>query len=95
MRSARLLRGDRHEAIRLMPRYYFDELRYQKATAFIADFNAPSIRLHEKLGFRRGGQLRRMAYTRGQYHDQLAFGQLAEEFRALHDDRAADESNPI
>jgi RimJ/RimL family protein N-acetyltransferase len=86
-------RGYASEAIRVMLRYYFDELRYQKVTAFIADFNAPSIRLHERLGFRREGQLRRMAYTRGQYHDQLVFGQLAEEFRAVHDDRSPSESN--
>jgi RimJ/RimL family protein N-acetyltransferase len=88
-------RGYASEAIHLVLSYYFDELRYQKATGFIAEFNAPSIRLHQRLGFRQEGQLRRMAYTRGQYHDQLVFGQLADEFRALHDDRSSNASNPI
>ena len=39
------------EAIRLVLRYYFHELRYQKATIQIFAFNTPSVRLHEKLGF--------------------------------------------
>jgi RimJ/RimL family protein N-acetyltransferase len=38
------------------------------------------IRLHERLGFRREGCLRRMIYTDGQYFDDLIFGLTAEEF---------------
>ncbi len=61
-------------------RYFFDELRYQKATVTVYSFNVASIRLHEKLGFQREGQIRRTVYTRGQYFDELFYGMTCEEF---------------
>ncbi len=73
--------GFAHEAIGLMLRYYFHELRYQKASAQVFAFNAPSIALHEKMGFTLEGRLRRMAYTNGAFHDVLVYGLLAEEFK--------------
>ena len=74
--------GYASEAIRLLLAYYFRELRYQKVTAHVYSFNEPSIRLHEKLGFRLEGRLRRMVYTDSAYHDELVFGLTAEEFEA-------------
>lgn len=68
------------EAITLVLRYYFRELGYQKVNVQVYDFNEPSIRLHESLGFQREGQLRRMIYTGGTYHDDLLYGLTAEEF---------------
>jgi RimJ/RimL family protein N-acetyltransferase len=68
------------EAIKIVLRYYFRELRYQKVTSQIYSFNEPSLRLHEKLGFVREGRLRRMVYTNGQFYDQLMFGMTCEEF---------------
>lgn len=61
-------------------RYYFRELRYQKCTAIVYDFNEPSQRLHESLGFIKEGRLRRMGRVDGEYHDFLMYGILAEEF---------------
>jgi RimJ/RimL family protein N-acetyltransferase len=72
--------GYASEAITLVLRYYFRELGYQKVTVHIYDFNEPSIRLHERLGFQHEGQLRRMIYTDGTYHDDLLYGLTAEEF---------------
>ncbi len=81
--------GSRHrrkgyaaEAIRLVLRYYFEELRYQKVTVEVYAFNEASIRLHERQGFTLEGRLRRMVYTGGSYHDVLLFGLTAEEFAA-------------
>jgi RimJ/RimL family protein N-acetyltransferase len=71
------------EALILVLRYYFEELDYQKVNATVNDFNEPSIRLHEKLGFTREGQLRRMGYTNGRYFDQLIYGMTGEEFAHL------------
>jgi RimJ/RimL family protein N-acetyltransferase len=68
------------EAIGLVLRHYFDELRYQKVTIGVYAFNEASIRLHEKLGFRQEGRLRRMTYTRGRFFDELVFGLTVEEF---------------
>lgn len=75
-------KGYAAEAVRLMLRYYFDEKRYQKVSAEVYSFNAPSIRLHERLGFTLEGRLRRMVYTAGQFHDALIYGMLREEFDA-------------
>lgn len=73
-------KGYASEAVELLLNYFFRELRYQKATAHVYSFNEPSIRLHERLGFVREGQLRRMIYTDGRYFDDILFGMTAEEF---------------
>ena len=73
-------KGYAAEAIALLLNYFFGELCYQKATAHVYSFNDPSIRLHERLGFVREGQVRRMHYTDGGYCDDILFGMTAEEF---------------
>jgi RimJ/RimL family protein N-acetyltransferase len=73
-------KGYASEAIALALRYYFAELRYQKAHTVVYSFNEPSLRLHEHLGFVREGCQRRMIYTNGQYYDAILFGITAEEF---------------
>jgi RimJ/RimL family protein N-acetyltransferase len=77
-------KGYAREAIALVLRYYFHELRYQKVTAIVYAFNAASQRLHERLGFQLEGRLRRMVYTQGQHHDELYFGFTREEYDALY-----------
>ncbi|MFZ5817628.1 MAG: GNAT family N-acetyltransferase [Bacillota bacterium] len=81
VREAHQRKGYAGEAIRLVLRYFFEELRYQKCTAHVYSFNEASIRLHEGLGFQLEGRLRRMVFTGGSYHDELLFGITAEEFR--------------
>jgi len=77
-------KGYAAEAIRLVLRYYFDELRYQKVTVNVHADNLASLRLHEKLGFQREGLLRRTQYSHGCYIDEIFFGMTVEEFRALY-----------
>ncbi len=77
-------RGYASEAIRMVLRYYFDELRYQKVTVWIYCDNEASVKLHEKLGFQREGTHRRMFYSGGQYIDELWFGLTVEEFHHLN-----------
>lgn len=79
-------RGFASEAIVMLLRYFFEELRYQKATVTVYEDNAASIALHEKLGFQLEGRLRRMIYTRGQYYDEFYYGMTREEFAELHGD---------
>ncbi len=76
-------KGYGREAVRLVLRYYFRELRYQKVTALVYSFNERSIRFHEALGFTFEGRLRRMVYTNGQFYDELYFGMTAEEFEQI------------
>lgn len=51
-------RGYACEAVRLLLRFYFDELRYQKVNAGVYAFNEPSLKLHAKLGMREEGRIR-------------------------------------
>ncbi len=78
--------GYASEAILLMLRYFFLELRYQKCTTVVYDFNPPSIALHQHLGFVHEGTLRRMLYTAGNYHDIHYYGMTREEFAEKHAD---------
>jgi RimJ/RimL family protein N-acetyltransferase len=68
-------------AIRLVLKYFFEELRYQKATIWAHSYNEGSIRLHERLGFTKEGVHRRMAYTGGRHYDVIWFGMTVEEFQ--------------
>ena len=63
----------------LVLRYYFRELRYQKATVRVYSFNEASIRLHEKLGFQHEGRIRRTVYTNGALCDEIVLGLTVEE----------------
>lgn len=72
--------GYAQAAIRLVLKYYFLELRYQKVTVCIHADNPASIALHEKLGFQLEGRLRRMVYSGGKYLDHLYYGLTSEEF---------------
>ncbi len=73
-------KGYATEAIRLVLRYYFEELRYQKVTVNVYANNPASITLHEKLGFKLEGTLRRMVFTEGCFYDDLWYGMTREEF---------------
>jgi RimJ/RimL family protein N-acetyltransferase len=77
------------EAILLVARYYFQELRYQKMNAQVYSFNEASLALHEKLGFVREGTLRRMVYTGGRRYDLVEFGMTDDEFTARYPDLAS------
>lgn len=70
------------EAIRLVLRFFFTELGYQKVSVHVYEFNSGSSRLHEALGFVREGRLRRMAFAGGRHWDTLVYGLTREEFAA-------------
>ena len=75
-------RGYAADAIRTIMRYYFGELRYQKLTVHVYEFNEPSLRLFEHLNFQHEGRLRRMEFIGGRFFDQILLGITAEEFAA-------------
>jgi RimJ/RimL family protein N-acetyltransferase len=79
-------KGYASEAVCLVLRYYFRELRYQKANVGVFEINEPSKRLHESLGFQVEGRIRRSVYTQGAFSDLLWYGMTVEEFRELHPD---------
>jgi len=77
-------KGYATEAIFLLLRYFFLELRYQKVTVEVYAFNTGSAHLHERLGFVQEGRLRRMVYTGGEFHDLIYYGMTRKEFDDLH-----------
>lgn len=72
--------GYAREAIEMVLRHYFRELRYQKVTVKIYGYNEPSSLLHEAFGFMKEGQIRRAAYHNGRFYDDLIYGMTKEEF---------------
>lgn len=79
-------KGYASEAIRLLIRYYFLELGYQKVETHVYGFNNSSIRLHEKLGFVLEGTLRRHHYAAGKWHNVHCYGMTREEFEDKNKD---------
>lgn len=73
-------KGYASEALILLMRYFFHELRYQKCESDVYEWNTSSMRLQEKLGFTQEGRIRRSIYTRGQYYDRYIYGITVEEF---------------
>ncbi len=73
-------KGYASQAVSIVLRYYFNELRYNKVNVYIYDYNMPSIKFHEKYGFVFEGRLRQMSYSGGKYHDTLYYGMLKSEF---------------
>ena len=76
--------GYAREAILLLLRYYFSELRYQKVTVKVYEFNEASQHLHKKLGFLKEGQIRRAEIHNGRFWDDLIYGMTKEEFHTQH-----------
>lgn len=73
-------KGYAFDAIKIILRYGFYELRMQKCNSGCFLDNSASIRLHEKLGFKKEGIRRREFFTNNKYYDLLLFGLLKEEF---------------
>ena len=72
--------GYAQEAIRIVLRYAFFELRLQKCNSGCVDGNLASQSMHEKVGFVKEGRIRRAIYTNGHYYDDLKLGLTVEEF---------------
>jgi RimJ/RimL family protein N-acetyltransferase len=83
-------RGYALEAKRIVLRYAFHELRFQKYNLRCLETNAAVIRHARRLGCVEEGRLRRNVYTDGRHFDELWFGLTREEFDAAEAARAAD-----
>ncbi|MGZ9585871.1 GNAT family N-acetyltransferase [Paenibacillus marinisediminis] len=77
-------KGYAKEMILMVLHFFFLELPYQKVNTTVYSFNSPSIRLHEKVGFVKEGQLRNIIYTRGAYYDGICYGMTRQEFEINH-----------
>lgn len=68
------------DALRTITRYGFHEANLHKLYAEIFAFNEPSVRLFEKVGFKRDGVKREDQYVDGKYWDTFVYSILAREF---------------
>lgn len=64
--------------------FAFGELAVHKVCGQALAGNAPSIRLHRKLGFREEGILREQKRIADTYHDLVCFGLLRAEWQTTH-----------
>jgi RimJ/RimL family protein N-acetyltransferase len=68
------------EAKRMILRYAFHEIRYQKYNIKCLETNEPMIQHAKRLGCTQEGRIRRHIYTNGRFYDELIFGLTREEF---------------
>ncbi len=74
-------RGIMSEALYLMLEYAFREMKLVRISAKVFHPNTASAMLLEKAGFKLEARLRKIAYHRRQWYDDLCYGILKEEFR--------------
>ena len=70
------------EAVRLLVDYGFGQLGLHRVGARVFDFNEPSARLLERVGFSHEGTVRDEVFVDGTYHDTHWYGLLEGEWRA-------------
>src|SRR5690606_20120061 len=73
-------RGFAQEAVRAVLRFAFDRMDLHRVEADTHPDNAASLRLLERLGFRREGHLRERWFTFGAWSDSVLLGLLRSEF---------------
>lgn len=72
--------GYAEDAKRIILRYAFGELRFQKYNIKCIETNEGMKRHAKRLGCQEEGRIRRNIYTNGRYYDELVFGLTKEEF---------------
>ena len=71
------------EAARLMLEHVFFELGLHRFYGFWLEENAASIRMGEKLGFKREGTLRDSVFKNNRFHNQVLLSLLKKEFEEM------------
>ena len=74
--------GHGTDALRAILRYAFRELRLNKVSLDVIDYNERAIRVYERLGFVREGVKRQNLQKRGKFVDVIWMSILAREFEA-------------
>lgn len=68
------------EAYILLLEYAFKELNLNRVEAFVLENNVASIKMHEKVGYKKEGVLRQRVYKNGLYQNQIILSLLKDEF---------------
>lgn len=68
------------ESLKLLVDFAFRNLNLNSLSTGAIDFNERSIKMQEKVGFRREGIRRQRFSKNGEFHDEILFGLLREEW---------------
>ncbi len=74
--------GYGREAVTLLLGFGFGELNLRRITLSVFSYNAPALRLYERLGFVREGTFRAFLQRDGQTYDMHLYGMLRGEWEA-------------
>jgi RimJ/RimL family protein N-acetyltransferase len=72
--------GYGREAMLRALNYCFETLNMNKVITAAFDFNEPWIRLVEKIGFTKEGELRQHTFKKDKFHDKILFGMIRSEY---------------
>jgi RimJ/RimL family protein N-acetyltransferase len=73
------------DAMQLILGYGFRELNLHRVTSSTISYNVRSVKVHEKVGFKREGVQRESIQREGQRYDVIHFGILRHEWQALNE----------
>ena len=76
-------KGYGFEASKILLRHAFLNLNLHRVYLVVVEWNKPAIKMYEKLGFQRDGELRDAFWARGSYHKLLYYSVLRNEFGHL------------
>lgn len=76
-------RGLATDAWMTLMRYAFEELRLNRVNGSALVYNAASIKVCERVGFKKEGLKREAVYKNGKYHDMIYYGCLRSDYEAL------------
>ncbi len=71
------------DALQILLKYGFHELRLHRIYAVIFEYNEASIKFFEKNGFKFEGKHREARFWNGKFHDELVYGILDYEYPVL------------
>ena len=75
--------GYASDALRVILRFYFEQMRCQKFNASVYSYNEASNAMCQKIGLVYEGRRRKTVFDGGEYHDEILYGLTAEEYFAL------------
>ncbi len=76
-------KGYAQEALRIILKFYFEQLRCQKFNASVYSYNEASKEFCAKIGLVPEGQRRRTVYTDGMFYDEILYGLTIDEYYRL------------
>lgn len=72
------------EAMTLLIDFMFNERGMNRIVANVLEDNIPSIKMHEKCGYKREGLLRQAIYKNGKFQNQIVLALLKEDYNSKH-----------